>query len=82
MRSVSVVAKGLYRTVGGASTTTATKASFTTQDRCNGTLTKVAKGKVVVHDARAAPQPHDPRRPQLPRQGARLFGAKKRKKKR
>ena len=47
--------------LGGASTTTATKASFTTQDRCNGTLTKVAKGKVVVHEpvrtatARSAP---------------------------
>jgi streptogramin lyase len=52
VRSVSVVAKGLYRAVGAAATATATKASFTTQDRCTGTVTRVSKGRVKVHDAR------------------------------
>jgi hypothetical protein len=77
VRSVSVVAKGLYRAVGGASTATATRATFTTQDRCTGTVTKVTKGKVRVRDARA-------HRTRTVRAGhtyvarARLFGAKRR----
>jgi streptogramin lyase len=52
IRSVSVVAKGLYRAVGGAATATATNATFTTQDRCTGTITRVTKGRVKVRDAR------------------------------
>ena len=48
VRSLSMVAKGLYRTIGGASTATARDATFVTTDRCDGTLTEVGKGRVKV----------------------------------
>ncbi len=48
VRSVSVVAKGVLRTLGGAATATARSASFVTTDRCDGTLTEVGKGKVSL----------------------------------
>jgi hypothetical protein len=48
VRSVSMVAKGLYNSIGGASTTTARDATFVTTDRCDGTITDVGKGKVTV----------------------------------
>lgn len=48
VRSISMVVKGLYRTVGGASTSTARSATFNTVDRCDGTLTSVGRGKVTV----------------------------------
>jgi endoglucanase len=48
VRSLNGVAKGVYRTIGGASTTTVTNASWTVQDRCDGTLTKVRKGRATV----------------------------------
>ncbi|MBE2319498.1 thrombospondin type 3 repeat-containing protein [Solirubrobacter sp. CPCC 204708] len=48
VRSVSMVVKGLYRTVGGASTGTARSATFSTTDRCDGTLTQVGRGKVTL----------------------------------
>jgi hypothetical protein len=48
VRSVSMVAKGLHRTVAGATTATAKSATFATTDRCDGTLTEVGKGRVSV----------------------------------
>ncbi|MDA0169550.1 thrombospondin type 3 repeat-containing protein [Solirubrobacter taibaiensis] len=48
VRSISMVVKGYYRTVGGASTSTARSATFNTVDRCDGTLTQVGKGRVTV----------------------------------
>jgi hypothetical protein len=48
VRSVSMVVKGLYRAIGGATTATAKSATFATTDRCDGTLTEVGKGRVTV----------------------------------
>lgn len=53
VRSVSAAVKGVYRAVGAAGVTASKgSATFSTQDRCNGTLTKVTRGKVVVRDVR------------------------------
>ena len=53
VRAVSVAAKGVYRAVGAASTAASKgTATFTTQDRCNGTRTKVTKGRVTVRDVK------------------------------
>ena len=48
VRSLTVAAKGVMRTLGGASTATTTNATFSTADRCDGTLTSVGKGKVSL----------------------------------
>ncbi len=48
VRALSLVAKGFFRTIGGASTATAKNATFVTQDRCDGTVTQVGKGRVSV----------------------------------
>ena len=48
VRSISMVVKGYYRTLGGASTSTARSATFNTADRCDGTLTQVGKGRVTL----------------------------------
>ena len=48
VRSLTIVAKGLFRTFGGASTATARNATFTTTDRCDGTLTQVRTGRVTL----------------------------------
>jgi hypothetical protein len=48
VRGLSIVAKGLFRAVGGASTATAQNATFSTTDRCDGTLTSVGKGHVTL----------------------------------
>jgi hypothetical protein len=48
VRSLSLVAKGVLRTLGGAANATAKNATFITTDRCDGTLTQVGKGKVSV----------------------------------
>jgi hypothetical protein len=48
VRSLSMVAKGVVRAVGGAAPATALSASFISTDRCDGTLTEVAKGKVTI----------------------------------
>ena len=48
VRSISMVVKGYYRTLGGASTSTARSATFNTVDRCDGTLTQVGKGRVTL----------------------------------
>jgi hypothetical protein len=48
VRGLSVVAKGIFRTVAGAAIASARDASWSTTDRCDGTLTRVAKGRVAV----------------------------------
>ncbi len=48
VRRLTVVAKGLFRTFGGASTATARNATFTTTDRCDGTQTRVLRGRVTL----------------------------------
>jgi hypothetical protein len=48
VRSLTGVAKGVYRTVGAASTTTVQSASWTVQDRCDGTLTTVHRGHATI----------------------------------
>jgi hypothetical protein len=48
VRSLSMVVKGYYRALGGASTATARNATFVTTDRCDGTLTEVGKGRVTL----------------------------------
>ena len=48
VRSLSMVAKGYYRALGGASTATARNATFVTTDRCDGTVTEVGKGRVTL----------------------------------
>jgi ferric-dicitrate binding protein FerR (iron transport regulator) len=45
-------AKGLYRTRGRHSAATVRGTKWLTADRCDGTLTKVKRGKVVVRDFR------------------------------
>jgi len=52
--AVTGPAKGTFRAVGAASTTTVGRsATWITQDRCNGTLTEVGRGRVRVTDPRA-----------------------------
>ena len=48
VRSLTVVTKGLFRAVAGEGLVRATNATWTTSDRCDGTLTKVKRGKVAV----------------------------------
>jgi hypothetical protein len=48
VRTMSMVVKGLYRALGGASKATARNATFNTTDRCDGTLTEVGRGRVSV----------------------------------
>lgn len=50
VRSLLTVAKGIFRTVGGAATAVPAKgtATFSTTDRCDGTVTSVGRGKVAV----------------------------------
>jgi len=51
VRALSTTAKGVFRTVGAAAYAAPAKgrsATFTTTDRCNGTVTSVGRGKVAV----------------------------------
>jgi hypothetical protein len=52
VRTLSATAKGAFRTIGGASTVTANSGTWIVSDRCDGTLTEVGRGKVVVRDTR------------------------------
>lgn len=56
VRTMSMVAKGNYRALGGASTATARDATFNTTDRCDGTLTEVGKGRVSLK-VKGKPEP-------------------------
>lgn len=42
--------KGLFRAFGGASVTTVRQGRWLTEDRCDGTLTEVSRGRAVVFD--------------------------------
>ena len=49
IRSLSVVAKGVFRTVAAKGVAViGARASWTTSDRCDGTITKVKKGRVTL----------------------------------
>jgi hypothetical protein len=48
VRSLHGQAKGLYETVGAASITTVTNGLWTVEDRCDGTVTEVGRGRAVV----------------------------------
>ena len=50
-RSLKGLAAGYWRTVARGATLTVQNASWTVQDRCDGTLTKVTKGSVSVRDS-------------------------------
>jgi hypothetical protein len=53
VRSLSTDVKGNYRTLAGASITSASGAAkWVTRDSCDGTLTRVSKGIVLVTDRR------------------------------
>jgi len=52
VRTLTATAKGSFRTVGGASTVAATSGTWIVSDRCDGTMTEVGRGKVVVSDTR------------------------------
>jgi hypothetical protein len=48
VRTLNGVVKGVYRVVGAASSMDMSSGSFIVQDRCDGTLTKVRRGKATV----------------------------------
>jgi hypothetical protein len=50
VRTFSGSGKGVYRTLGSASSTTVADASWIVQDRCDGTLTQVGRGMARVYD--------------------------------
>jgi hypothetical protein len=51
--------KGKYKTRGKYSSATVVGTVWTTSDRCDGTLTAVKRGVVVVSDARTSPRLHE-----------------------
>src|SRR5262249_52900112 len=75
VRSLTVVAKGLFRAVPAKGLVTAKSATFTTSDRCDGTLTKVKRGKVAV---KAGKRTRTVKAGHSLLLKARLFGAKRR----
>jgi hypothetical protein len=77
IRTLSASAKGVFRTVAAASTTTVRKGTWRVEDRCRGTLTRVSAGRASVFDrGRRRTVSVRPGRSYLAR--ARLFGAKTR----
>lgn len=52
VRSLESDAKGRFRTVGRASVSTVRGTVWVTEDRCDGTVTRVQKGTVAVRDLR------------------------------
>ncbi len=50
VRRITTRATGFVRVLAKASRTTARNASFSTTDRCDGTLTRVSRGRVRVYD--------------------------------
>ena len=73
VRRLDVVAKGVFRTVGAAAVAKGRAASWTTADRCDGTLTRAIRGRVSVRAGRRTVVVR-PGRAYLVR--ARLFGAR------
>ncbi|HEX6023808.1 MAG TPA: thrombospondin type 3 repeat-containing protein, partial [Solirubrobacter sp.] len=57
VRTLAVAAKGRFRVIGRASKGTARGSTFTTIDRCDGTLTRVRRGRVTLRfDGRRSPR--------------------------
>jgi len=52
VRTLAATAKGAFRVLGAAGTVTASDGTWIVSDRCDGTLTEVGRGKVVVHDTK------------------------------
>jgi hypothetical protein len=52
VRTLAATAKGSFRAIGGASTVTASDGTWIVSDRCDGTMTEVGRGKVVVRDSK------------------------------
>jgi hypothetical protein len=48
VRTLGLVAKGVFRAIAGAATATAKDATFNVTDRCDGTRTDVGKGRVTL----------------------------------
>ncbi len=78
VRTLAATAKGAFRAVGASATITASDGTWIVSDRCDGTMTEVGRGKVVVHDTQARPQLHAALRPGLPGPRAPLRRADKR----
>ena len=76
VRTMSMVVKGNYRALGGASTATARDATFNTTDRCDGTLTEVGKGRVSLK-VKGKPKPVVVRGGSAYLSKAKLFQARK-----
>jgi hypothetical protein len=76
VRTLGLVAKGIFRAVGGASTATATNATFNVTDRCDGTRTDVGQGRVTLA-VKGRKRPVTVRAGQSFFVRARLFAAKK-----
>ena len=62
--------KGRFRTRGKYASATVRGTDWTVTDRCNGTLTSVKSGVVVVRDLRRQEELHGARRQEPPGQGA------------
>jgi hypothetical protein len=80
VRSVVTTAKGEFRTAGGAATAAPLKgrnATYTTTDRCDGTLVKVKSGRVVVTASRKKAKPHTVKAGKTYLVKAKLFRLKK-----
>jgi hypothetical protein len=52
VRTLTATAKGAFRAIGASATVTASSGAWIVSDRCNGTLTEVGRGKVVVRDTK------------------------------
>lgn len=76
VRTISMVVKGYYRTLGGASTATARSATFNQADRCDGTLTQVGRGSVSLA-VKGKQQPVKVKAGQAYLVKAKLFAARK-----
>jgi hypothetical protein len=50
VRTLKASAKGLFRVSGGASYAVGRNAAWRTTDRCNGTVTRVTRGRVRLYD--------------------------------
>ena len=72
IRQLRANARGRFRTSGRNSSATVRGTEWGVIDRCDGTLTKVRRGKVVVRDFRRKKQHHPDRRQELPGEGAGL----------
>jgi len=77
VRALAASIKGNFRALGAAATVTGSSGSWIVQDRCEGTLTQVGRGRVRVYD-KARKRTVTVRSGQGYLVRARLFAAKKR----